>query len=109
GQWQVASATRILRAVEEHDVTWAEDMILAHDPQALATLSRSTSVPLAASEYLMGRWQYRQVLETGGLGYLHLDPSWCGGITESRHVLSLASAFGVTACMHDCTGPVNLL
>jgi len=109
GQWDVGAATRILRAVEQYDVLWAEDIVLAHDPRALKALSRSTSVPLAASEYLMGRWQYRQVLEAEAIGYLHLDPSWCGGITESRHVLSLASSFGVTACMHDCTGPVNLL
>src|SRR5690606_30388537 len=41
--------------------------------------------------------------------YLHLDPSWCGGITESQKILAVASSFGVVSSMHDCTGPINLL
>jgi L-alanine-DL-glutamate epimerase-like enolase superfamily enzyme len=109
GQWQVAAATRILRAAEQFDVFWAEDMTLAHDPRALGTLAAATRIPLAASEYLMGRWQFRQVLETSAIGYVHLDPSWCGGITEAQRILAIASSFGVVSCMHDCTGPMNLL
>jgi len=109
GLWQIPAASRILNAVADLDVTWAEDMVLAHDPSALARLSRTTPVPLAASEYLMGRWEYRQVLEAQSVAYLHLDPSWCGGISESQRILALASAFGVTSSMHDCTGPMNLL
>jgi L-alanine-DL-glutamate epimerase-like enolase superfamily enzyme len=37
-----------------------------------------------------------------------IDPGWVGGITEARHVLSLASTFGVPVAPHDCTGPVVL-
>jgi len=109
GQWQLAAATTILRAIEPMNVRWAEDMILAHDPQTLTLLRQRTLVPLAVSEYLMGRWQYRQILQSGAVDYLHLDPSWCGGISESQRILSVASSFGVVCAMHDCTGPVNLL
>ena len=109
GLWQVPAAAKILGAIEHLDITWAEDMVLAHDPYALASLAARTSVPLAASEYIGGRWAYRQLLGSGGIGYLHLDPSWCGGISEAQKILAIASSFGVTASMHDCTGPMNLL
>ena len=49
------------------------------------------------------------MFEADGIGYVHLDPSWCGGISEARNILALASSYGVVASMHDCTGPINLL
>jgi L-alanine-DL-glutamate epimerase-like enolase superfamily enzyme len=109
GLWQPTAAERILNAISHLDITWAEDMVLAHEPSALSRLASRTPVPLAASEYVGGRWAYRQLLEKQAIGFLHLDPSWCGGITEAQQILALSSAFGVTASMHDCTGPVNLL
>jgi L-alanine-DL-glutamate epimerase-like enolase superfamily enzyme len=109
GQWHVSAARTLLRAAAEYDPYWAEDFVLAHDPNALRALAESTTIPLAVSEYLMGRWQYRQVLSDGSVGYLHIDPSWCGGISESQRILATASAFDVVCSMHDCTGPINLL
>jgi L-alanine-DL-glutamate epimerase-like enolase superfamily enzyme len=109
GLWQPSAAERILNAISHLDITWAEDMVLAHDPGALSRLAGRTPVPLAASEYVGGRWAYRQLLENRAIGFLHLDPSWCGGISEAQQILALSSAFGVTASMHDCTGPINLL
>jgi galactonate dehydratase len=109
GLWQVPAAAHILRAIEHLDITWAEDMVLAHAPDTIADLSRRTTVPLAASEYVGGHWAYRQLLEARAVGFVHVDPSWCGGISEAQRILALASSFGVTASMHDCTGPMNLL
>ena len=37
-----------------------------------------------------------------------IDPGWCGGITESLKIISLASVYGVPVAPHDCTGPVVL-
>jgi len=109
GLWHPTAAEQILNAISHLNITWAEDMLLAHDPGALSRLAGRTAVTLAASEYVGGRWAYRQLLEERAIGFLHLDPSWCGGITEAQQILALSSAFGVTASMHDCTGPINLL
>jgi len=37
-----------------------------------------------------------------------LDPTWCGGISESRRILQLAESFNIAATLHDCTGPLTL-
>jgi L-alanine-DL-glutamate epimerase-like enolase superfamily enzyme len=109
GMWQPAAAERILRAVRHVRILWAEDITLANNPGALRRLADRTGAPLSVSEYLLDRWQYRSVLESGAVSYLHLDPSWCGGITESQRIVSVASAFDVVCAIHDCTGPLNLL
>ena len=37
-----------------------------------------------------------------------IDPTWCGGISESRRILQLAETFNVPTTIHDCTGPLTL-
>ena len=38
-----------------------------------------------------------------------IDPTWAGGITESRKIATLAESFGLPVAMHDCTGPFTLM
>lgn len=38
-----------------------------------------------------------------------IDPTWCGGITESRRIVGLAEAARLPVTFHDCTGPFTLL
>jgi L-alanine-DL-glutamate epimerase-like enolase superfamily enzyme len=109
GKWLLQPAVQILRSIDDLDIRWAEDMVLANDPTVLSRLNSASRIPVAASEYLVGRWEFRRALEVDGIGYLHLDPSWCGGVSEGQRILALASAHGVVASMHDCTGPMNLL
>lgn len=109
GLWSPSAAITVLREIEAYNVAWAEDMVLAHDARPLARMAHATRVPLAAGESLMGRWQFRQALEANALSYIQVDPSWCGGISEARNILALASAYGVSSAIHDCTGPINLL
>jgi len=37
-----------------------------------------------------------------------VDPTWAGGISETRRIIDLAQTFNVPATMHDCTGPLTL-
>ena len=37
-----------------------------------------------------------------------IDPTWVGGISETRRAAELAQAFNVPVLMHDCTGPLTL-
>jgi galactonate dehydratase len=108
GFWSLPAAVQIARALEEFQPAWVEDLIRADDPTALAALCRETSIPVLASEYLMTRWEYRQVLDLRGADILMIDPVWCGGITEARKIASMADTYAVPVTMHDCTGPHSL-
>jgi galactonate dehydratase len=109
GYWDIATAKKIARAVEEYRPAWLEDMVLAHDIDAIAELKASTSTPVIASEMLITRFQYRQLLERRAADIVMVDPTWAGGITESRKIVTLAESFGLPVSLHDCTGPFTLL
>jgi L-alanine-DL-glutamate epimerase-like enolase superfamily enzyme len=109
GYWDVTTAKKIAGAVEEYRPAWLEDMILAHDVDAIAELKASTSTPIIASEMLITRFQYRQLLERRAADIVMVDPTWAGGITESRKIVTLAESFGLPVAMHDCTGPFTFL
>lgn len=109
GLWDLEPAIRIARALEPYDIAWTEDLILADKPRALARLRQASSVPVSVSEYLVTRDQYLPVLEQDAADLVMIDPTWAGGITESRKIASLADAYGLPVTYHDCTGPFTLL
>lgn len=109
GLWNLPTARRIIRAVEEIEPFWFEDPIRADNLAALAELAGETSVPLALSETLGGLGQYRDLLGSGAAGVVVLDLGWCGGFTEARVIGGMAQAYGLPVAPHDCTGPVVLM
>lgn len=109
GYWSLPAAIRIARAMEPYSPAWIEDFLLAHRPDALRRLRESTSIPLSVSEYLMTRWEYLPILEQEATDLVMIDPTWAGGISESRKIATMADTFGLPVTMHDCTGPFTML
>lgn len=109
GYWDVTTAKRIARALEEYRPAWLEDLVLGHDISQIAELKASTTTPILASELLITRYQYRPLMEARAADIVMIDPTWTGGITESRKIIALAASFGLPVAMHDCTGPFTLL
>jgi L-alanine-DL-glutamate epimerase-like enolase superfamily enzyme len=106
--WDLPTAKRIARALEEFEPCWFEDPIKADDLDALAEFAGSTDVPVAASETLTGRAAFRKLMEKGAAGVAMLDVSWCGGIGEAKKISTMAEAYKLPVAPHDCTGPVVL-
>lgn len=106
--WSAPAATMIARSVEEFDLFWIEDALRHESTEALIRFKQSTSIPVTVGETTGTRWDYLRLLSSRAVDHLMIDPGWVGGITEARHVLGLASAYGVPVAPHDCTGPVVL-
>ncbi len=105
-RWNLQSAIRIAEALEEIRPLWYEDPMRMDNPEALATLARSTRVPITASETLTSRFAFRQLLEREAIGIVMLDPGWVGGLSEARRIAALAETYHRPVAPHDCTGPV---
>ena len=105
--WDLPSAKRISRALEEVNPAWIEDPIRPDDVGALADFRRSTRVPTTAGETLGTRWSYRDILEQRALDVVMTDPVWVGGISEVRRIAAMAEAYQAPVTMHDCNGPVQ--
>ncbi len=106
--WDVPTARRIARALEQYDPFWIEDPILADDLTALASLSQSLSTPVAASETLAGLASFSELMRLGFEGVVMVDVSWCGGVGKARDIAAVADARHLPVTLHDCTGPVVL-
>ncbi len=107
--WNLPTAIKIARALEEFQPYWFEDPLKADNIDALAAYAASTDVPTTVSETLATRWSFREVLEQGAARIIMLDLSWVGGITEAKKIASMAEAYQLPVAPHDCTGPVVLM
>jgi galactonate dehydratase len=107
--WNLPTAIKIARALEEFQPFWYEDPLKADNIDALATFTASTDVPTVVSETLATRWSFREVMEREAARIIMLDLSWCGGITEAKKIATMAEAHQLPVAPHDCTGPVVLV
>ena len=105
--WDLPSAQKIARALEEVSPAWIEDPVSPDDISALAAFTASTPIPVAAGETLATRWSFKEVLNRRAVDILMCDPVWVGGVSEARRVANMAEAYQVPVTMHDCNGPVQ--
>jgi galactonate dehydratase len=109
GLWSLPAAIKIAHALEEFAPFWLEDLMRADDIDALAQLRASTRTPLLVSEFLTTRYEYKAVLEKQAADIIMIDPTWAGGITESKKIATMAETFKRPVALHDCTGPFTLM
>jgi L-alanine-DL-glutamate epimerase-like enolase superfamily enzyme len=107
--WNLPTAIKLARALEEFDPYWFEDPLKADNIDALATFAAGTDVPTTVSETLATRWSFREVMEQGAARIIMLDLSWVGGIGEAKKIATMAESYQLPVAPHDCTGPVVLM
>lgn len=93
-------AIRIARLLEPYDPYWFEEPVHAEDYRGLAQVHAATSIPIATGENEYTRYGFRDLIECGGVDILQPDANVLGGITEWRHIASLASAYRLPLAPH---------
>jgi len=106
--FKLPTALRLAEALKEIRPLWLEDFISPDNISTLADFREKSGLPISASEMLLGRNNYLNVLNANAADYIMIDPTWAGGISETRRIIELAQAFNIPATMHDCTGPLTL-
>jgi L-alanine-DL-glutamate epimerase-like enolase superfamily enzyme len=109
GFFSLAAARRIAEGMKPIRPLWMEDVLRPDSIHAMAAFRAEISVPIAVSEMLVMSDHYRQVLEARAADYVMIDPTWVGGISQTRRIAELAQMYNVPTLMHDCTGPFTLL
>lgn len=104
--WNLPTAVKIARAVEEYDPFWIEDPIKMDSLSNLKEYRRQTRAPVTASESIATRWGYKDLLEQRAADFVMPDLGWVGGVSEAKKVATMAEAYGLPIAPHDCTGPV---
>jgi len=106
GTLSVPEAKRLCRKLEPFDVAWFEEPTAIDDADGMRQVREATDIPVAAGESEQTRYPYRDLLAARAVDVLQPDLSICGGISEARHVASLASAYQVQVAPHVFGGAV---
>lgn len=108
GRVSLPMARVLLKELEPARPLFVEEPVLPEHASAYRELADRTSITLAAGERMYSRFDFRPVLEAGGLGIIQPDLSHAGGITECMKIASMADAYGVGFAPHCPLGPVAL-
>jgi L-alanine-DL-glutamate epimerase-like enolase superfamily enzyme len=108
GQWALAPAIRITKAMDEYDLMWQEEMIHPVNVETHLKLASETTAPICAAERLMTRFEFREYIERGAAEIVMPDLIWTGGITETKKIATMADTYQTPIAPHDWTGPVNV-
>ena len=71
-------------------------------------LKAQTTIPICQSERVFTRFGLCPFIEQNAADIIMLDIAWCGILTETRKISSLADTYCLPITTHDCIGPVTL-
>jgi galactonate dehydratase len=108
GRVAAPMARPLLQALEPLRPLFVEEPVLAEQAEHYPRLAAFTSIPLAAGERMYSRFEFKRVLEGGGIAILQPDLSHAGGITECHKIASMAEAYDVALAPHCPLGPLAL-
>ncbi|MBK9168088.1 MAG: hypothetical protein IPM24_11565 [Bryobacterales bacterium] len=100
-RWNVEYTLEFARAAEDLRLDFIEEPLLPDDLAGYERLCREvrgTRIALGEHEYT--RYGFAHVLRHSAAHILQPDLTWCGGLTDARHVAAIAAAQGVPVMPH---------
>ncbi|MCP5113724.1 MAG: mandelate racemase/muconate lactonizing enzyme family protein, partial [bacterium] len=106
GKFNLASAGRIIQALEPFDVFFLEEPVPPENVDAMAELQWSTNIPIATGEGVQGHFLFRELLEKRSARIWQPDVARVGGVTAMKKIAALADTGYITIAPHNPNGPV---
>jgi L-alanine-DL-glutamate epimerase-like enolase superfamily enzyme len=88
------------RRLEEFDLLWYEEPVLADDLDGYAEVSSKIRIPIAAGENHYTRWEFKQLLDRRAIQYAMPDVCRANGFSETLRIGKLAGSYGVQLTPH---------
>ena len=98
----------LAKKLEEFDPMFLEEPVLCEHMDEFKEIARACNIPIATGERLFSKYDFRRLLEAGGVDIIQPDLSHAGGITEVRKIAAMAEAYDVALAPHCPLGPVAL-
>jgi galactonate dehydratase len=98
----------LMRELAPFGLMFIEEPVLSEHLEAIPELAALSPAPIALGERLYSRFDFKRVLQTGGVDIIQPDPSHAGGITETRKIAAMAEAYDVALALHCPLGPIAL-
>ncbi len=98
----------LMRELSPFGLMFIEEPVLSEHLECIPELAALSPAPIALGERLYSRFDFKRVLQTGGVDIIQPDPSHAGGITETRKIAAMAEAHDVALALHCPLGPIAL-
>ncbi len=108
GMFSPATSIRIIKELEPFHPMFAEEPCLPENVDAMVTIARSTTIPIATGERLFTRFGFRQAIEKQAASIYQPDLSHAGGILECRKIAAMAETYYAGIAPHCPLGPISL-
>jgi L-alanine-DL-glutamate epimerase-like enolase superfamily enzyme len=99
-KYDVEANARQAALLEEFDLVWYEEPVLADDVQACSEVARRIRIPVATGETNYTRYEFRELIERKAARYLMPDVCRANGYSETLKIGHLAAAHGVALSPH---------
>ncbi|HEX5816404.1 MAG TPA: mandelate racemase/muconate lactonizing enzyme family protein [Methylomirabilota bacterium] len=96
----VLGAIRQAQLLEDLDLVWYEEPVLADDLAACAEVARAIRIPVATGENNYTRFEFREAIERRAATYLMPDVCRANGFSEMLRIGALAAAHQVAVSPH---------
>ncbi|HEY7270067.1 MAG TPA: mandelate racemase/muconate lactonizing enzyme family protein [Dehalococcoidia bacterium] len=105
--YTVPDAIRVGQELEEYDLLFFEDPVPPENMDALAKVSESLSIPVAAGERSSTIYGCRELIEREIVDVLQPDMGRVGGIYQMKKISAMAEAHHIMMAPHDgSNGPL---
>lgn len=108
GRVHAPMAKVLLKELEHTRPFFVEDAVVSAQIEAMADLSRYTSIPLVIGERLHSRYDFKEVFEKRAASVINPDTAHVGGISEMVRIGTMAEAYDVAMAPHCPLGPIAL-
>lgn len=109
GRYDVHSAVRVAKAMEEFNLLWLEEPVPPENIDALREVKLSSGTPICVGENLYLRWGFRELLEKQAADIIMPDIPKCGGLSECRKIANMAELYYVPLAPHNVCGPLGTI
>lgn len=99
----VPEAMQLARALAPFDLYFLEAPTAITDRRGWQRIAAAAPMPVAGTELQYGIDTFRDLLAEVEIGFLQIDVTLCGGLTEARKIAALAGAFHRPLSLH-CSG-----
>lgn len=98
----------LAKKLEEFDPMFIEEPVLYEHMENFKEIAAACNIPIATGERLYSRYDFKRLLQAGGVDIIQPDLSHAGGITEVKKIAAMAEAYDVALAPHCPLGPIAL-
>ncbi len=98
----------LAKKLEEFDPMFIEEPVLCENMEVFREIAAACNIPIATGERLFSKYDFKRLLQLGGVDIIQPDLSHAGGITEVKKIAAMAESYDVALAPHCPLGPIAL-